>query len=637
MYSIKPNVLILLFITLPSIVIADNLDSLKSIFLSTSEPAEIKKLSAKISIICKDDLTCYEDLFNKIQGNENELKHLWLQSRYSFKIANRNQVLNALSINKINLPKSKATGDLDLLAFNQVILGLNYIEMLKVDSALYYLTDAKRTFDEIGDDYQKWRIHLHLSRAYELIKDFENQESNLLKAYQITTSKHIRMDEGYALYNILLFYKDHGPLKTFNEFLKKYLLFSQDSQHDSKHQALMNLFIDEEEAIKSIENYLSSEDGKLYFKVGRCNLSVLLARLYLNNGYRLKAKNMLIDISSTCGGLETKDQIQACEDLISIYKKEKDFENAVIQYDRLISFRDSISHSEQIKAVYDYKEKYESEKKDKVILNQKLTVQKSRIQLITLGLGILILSSIGLFTWIIFKKRRKRELLLQKKEMEQLQIKNELIAFEAMIEGEEKERTRLSRELHDGIGALLMNIKARFQLLLKSSEDKEALEPTALLIDKTYDEVRRVSHNLMPNSLQMLGLKGAIEDLAYTNSHANLHIETQIKGMENELDKNKSLILFRIIQELITNAIKHSKGNNILIQLIKQDQLLSLSVDDNGLGFDANQFNENGLGLSNIKSRVKYLRGELDIDSTLGEGSSFNILIPYKQLLNSKE
>ena len=142
--------------------------------------------------------------------------------------------------------------------------------------------------------------------------------------------------------------------------------------------------------------------------------------------------------------------------------------------------------------------------------------------------------------------------------------------------------------------------------------------------------MRRVAHNMMPETLLKFGLLQAVEDYCESINDSNLiHITFKNFGLDKRIESSTEVILYRIIQELVNNAIKHSKAQHLFIQLIKNDKQLTLTVEDNGIGFDIKEIQQlKGFGINSIQSRVDYLNGNLEIDTSKNIGTTFNITIP---------
>ncbi len=209
----------------------------------------------------------------------------------------------------------------------------------------------------------------------------------------------------------------------------------------------------------------------------------------------------------------------------------------------------------------------------------------------------------------------------------------EYVALNSMLEGQEMERKRIAREIHDGIGPLLSTVKMN---LANIEGDINHLDPDVQqkfkksyqLIDEAANDLRSISHNLMPKVLADFGLQEALESLCEKISLAKKVNVKFIHNNENfDLDEVSELGLYRICQELINNSLKHAQSKNIFIQIFQNKDLIRLTYEDDGKGFDLDQIGE-GLGLMNIENRVKALAGELIIDSSVGNGMSATVEIP---------
>ena len=208
----------------------------------------------------------------------------------------------------------------------------------------------------------------------------------------------------------------------------------------------------------------------------------------------------------------------------------------------------------------------------------------------------------------------------------------------AMLEGQESERLRLARELHDGIGPILSTIKlhldsisSELQKVPKQTQNK--LTAIGELLQEVTDDLRNISHSLMPGTLVDLGLVPALSNLCQkANDSGSIYVNFYHTGIQDRLDENLELGIFRITQELLNNAFKHAKAKLINIQLIRHAESILLMVEDDGIGFDKNNLEElieNGIGLRNIQTRTEALEGRFSIDTHLGDGVLTTIEIPY--------
>ncbi len=157
-----------------------------------------------------------------------------------------------------------------------------------------------------------------------------------------------------------------------------------------------------------------------------------------------------------------------------------------------------------------------------------------------------------------------------------------------MLEGQEQERGRLARDLHDGLGGLLSGTKLQLSILdtHRSENIEEGISKSISQIDGAVEELRRVAHNLMPDLLMKYGLVAAIEEFALRMSNSALSIHTEFINYSNSISEEKQLLIYRVIQELVNNAIKHAKASEIIIQISEEENILNLTVEDDGKGFD---------------------------------------------------
>lgn len=206
----------------------------------------------------------------------------------------------------------------------------------------------------------------------------------------------------------------------------------------------------------------------------------------------------------------------------------------------------------------------------------------------------------------------------------------------ALVEGQDKERKRIAEDLHDSIGQKLSAIKLNCNSLESEStkfslKNKEVYENLKVLLKETVEEIRNISHNLMPGTLQDFGLKLALMDLCdKINKSGDINLKFQSHG-KLRLNKTVEMGIYRIAQELINNALKHSKAHEINVQLFFRDDKIILSVDDDGIGFDVKSVNYNStFGINSIISRTKGLCGTFTVESREGSGTLATAEIPAK-------
>jgi signal transduction histidine kinase len=277
---------------------------------------------------------------------------------------------------------------------------------------------------------------------------------------------------------------------------------------------------------------------------------------------------------------------------------------------------------------------YQTAKKEKDILqlqqetkDKTNSIQKNKtITYVLLG-SFLTLLFISFLSYRTYKQKQ----LLQQQQIKQLQNEKLLLATESILKGQEDERSRLAQDLHDGLGGMLSGVKLTLSAMkgniILPEESARLFTKAFEQLDSSIGEMRRVAHNMMPEALVKLGLQQALLDYCDgINTSNHLSIKCEFHGLENRLDNSTEIIVYRIVQELLNNIIKHAEASNVLVQVIKKDTELDITVEDDGIGFNKEQvLIKKGAGLKNIQSRVDYLKGELDIKSTPGKGTSVHI------------
>jgi signal transduction histidine kinase len=206
----------------------------------------------------------------------------------------------------------------------------------------------------------------------------------------------------------------------------------------------------------------------------------------------------------------------------------------------------------------------------------------------------------------------------------------QIIASHAVMEGEEKERGRLARDLHDGLGGILSGIKLKLANIkgnyIVNTEYLDVFDYALDLIDSSIKELRRVAHNMMPETLINFGIKEALQDFCSSISQDNLKISYKFFGEAFRFEKPIESTLYRIAQELVNNAIKHANASEILVQVIQEQNRVHLTVSDNGIGFQVPSIDSlKSAGLQNIRARVQSFNGQFDIDSQPGKGTEITV------------
>ncbi len=260
--------------------------------------------------------------------------------------------------------------------------------------------------------------------------------------------------------------------------------------------------------------------------------------------------------------------------------------------------------------------------------------------LIITGTAILLFMGIGLIIFvIIYQQQQLKQKYEQQKAMQDLKNEMQRQMLESALEVQEVERVRIAKDLHDEVGAMLSVTKMSFNQLLRKLDNAEDLavmgKQTRELLEQSIGQVRRISKELVPSTLEEFGLILSIDEfiqkvhLASTTAFIFSHEGISEK---QRFDKKIELTIYRLIQELVNNALKHAKAKEISLQLSTQEKKIFFTFTDDGEGFDFTAVRNDpkrGLGLRNMESRLSVINGTITIQSVVGSGTITKIEIPF--------
>ncbi|MCY1526893.1 Oxygen sensor histidine kinase NreB [compost metagenome] len=226
-----------------------------------------------------------------------------------------------------------------------------------------------------------------------------------------------------------------------------------------------------------------------------------------------------------------------------------------------------------------------------------------------------------------------RRQLKAKSQLQEEINKQQDLAARAVLDAEERERRRIAGDLHDGVGqmlsAALLNLNLLFKRLDLNEENSRQATHSLSLVNDCYDEMRSISHQMMPNALIKAGLASAVKEFLNKIDSNILKINLEVIGLNQRLDEQTETVIYRVIQETVNNVIKHAEASKLNISLIKDEEGITVTIEDNGKGFDKSKGNlKAGIGITNMLSRVAFLKGTLDIDTAPGKGTLVAIHLP---------
>ncbi len=309
-----------------------------------------------------------------------------------------------------------------------------------------------------------------------------------------------------------------------------------------------------------------------------------------------------------------------------------------LSWERKYSQLNDSLHSENIKLeINTLEKKFNTAEKETKIANlnaekkqKELEVSKKNTYLSGLSFVLLLILSLFIFLLILYRKNKKiseqKEINLQQK-IKDIRQKEELTLTKAILESEEKERERIARDLHDGLGGMLAGVKINLSAWSSVYLHGENTEFNKILgqLDQSVAELRSVARNLMPESLLNFGLETALRDLCEFYQRKDLEIDFQPLNITRNLSLAVQINIYRIVQELLANAVKHAEGSCILLQCSQSGDHFMVTIEDNGKGFiEDNDQIVKSMGLRNLRNRVEYLNGKIEINSD-PEGTAINI------------
>ena len=498
------------------------------------------------------------------------------------------------------IPAAKKSRDYELISGLYKAVAIIFMNNNEREKASEYLNEAQ----------------LYIERA---IKKSPTLAESKMETYIINAENLVELKHFYDAEKVLD--KAFSTLKNFPDSNLNDSYFYSEGLYYAKQNKNAIALESYEKGIKSAEKHLNA------IALNRLKFAEYEVLFKLKN-YEKAKKNLEYLLKNTPFVIDKKNYYN---ELAKVYNATKEYDKAYFYSHKYNAVNDSLNNTKFKSEIVELEAKYkkaESEKKITMLqsLNDKaaLMVYSNRLNsLLFAGLSFLLLL-IVLFLWIFNKNQKK--LSVQK----EINLKQELSAFEdrhklsvskALIQGEEMERKRIARDLHDGLGSMLSSVKIHLNLAKK--ENAETVNGVDALLDNSIKELRNISQNLMPESLLELSLEHALRDLCAANSNAVTKVEFQYLIKKSRLPKNYEIMIYRIIQELLNNALKYAKASQVLVSCSQNKDVFFITVEDNGVGFDiSDPKNKNGMGLKNIKNRVEFLNGKLEIESKPNQGTS---------------
>ena len=555
------------------------------------------------------------------------------------------------------------------------------------DQLQEFLDDAKNNKDiwrlaevygQFGDYYFHTADHENTFKNYTRSIGLYNDLGNPLKLNQVKIALgdyYNRLDnlkEASKLYeNAIAYYKEDKKLP---ELARAYLKISAIKRKEGnykKESDYLNKCLEINEIVKdtllevvfNIDKAINQQNLQQYddaietakhaldLSYGIKNFNYIsMSLLRLGVIYQLQGKHQLAIQYFMDSQLITPPRFS--ERFRTIYKHLSESHSAKEEHEAAYSFlkkysilNDSILNADKLEVANRLSKQYENKQKD--ILIQELEMakrssegmaqQQRRLLYSFVAAFLIFLPALYLIIRFYQQKIHAKEVIVKQKEeikrqkITELENNIKIESMHSMIAGQEAERERVAKDLHDSLGGLLSTVKLHFNSLeskLKGVEKIQQYQNANNLLDEACQEVRDISRNLQPSSLVNMGLVAAIKDLINrVNDPDQVQIDFQYYGMEEKLENTIALTIYRIVQELFHNSLKHAQAKEILIQLTRENGELIIMVEDDGIGFDVEGVKK-GMGSENILSRVNYLKGDFSVHSVKEQGTTTMINVP---------
>lgn len=321
-------------------------------------------------------------------------------------------------------------------------------------------------------------------------------------------------------------------------------------------------------------------------------------------------------------------KMYALKSLADLYESRQQLQSSMQALKTYYSVKDSLANEKKEAAIAEWKAVFDTEQKEQEIKLGKDRLERKNL----LVYGIAAISTLAMLT-IYFAAKKSQ--IRKEKSFNEIAYQTEQKAAADVINAEEVERRRIAAELHDGVGqtmtAAWLNLQAIGKAGCVNKEQSELLQTTTALIQESCNEIRGISHNMMPDVLLLKGLVPAVR--AFTASIAQDHLSVAVSADEQVslLHKMQELMLYRVIQECVQNTLKHAKATELDISINNEPESISIMMEDNGQGFDLqNIIEKEGMGINSIRSRVNFLKGTVEWNSSKKYGGTLvAIHIPF--------
>lgn len=309
------------------------------------------------------------------------------------------------------------------------------------------------------------------------------------------------------------------------------------------------------------------------------------------------------------------------------YKAAGDMVNYSNTLNKIILLKDSLYQRNSADALAEMQTKYDVQKKENIIIQQKYDLAKKNVMFY--GVAGLLAGTL-LFGYFYLQNRRKAQQI----KMQALEMEEKKKTTKAVMQAEEEERKRIAGDLHDSVAQKMVVAKLSLEVLGNHlnnlpEKDLQIMDNISALLEESTTEVRNLSHSMMPKSFAASGLTIAVKEFLDKIQKSNFRINFSAEGNFEGISESTALMIYRIMQECVLNVLKHANASRLDVSMISDNNEIDVMIEDNGAGFDINADKvSTGIGMKNIRSRIEYLSGRLDITSSKEQGTLIAFYIP---------
>lgn len=603
-----------------------NLNKKARIYLQLSQEIGSTDLASALEHINQaKDLAVGDELLGDIYDQ---------QGRVYFALGELNEALNSF---QEATERKEAAGNDALAARINNRVGVVLVRLKRLEEAMELFLESAAYFEEADDNVNLAMSQNNMAGIFADMGDYENAVRYNELALPVFQKNGIQQYEIITLTNLAGQYLRLESFDKSLEYNHQAEIIGEELEDQYALGIIYNnfgqIYFEQEEIETSLEYYEKSIAAK-----ESIGINSNLVPTYNNLGQSLTMLNRPREaIQYLMQGFETAEGDElwhVTSNLSKAYALAGEPDSATYYLDLTLAHRDSIFTMERQRVIDELRMQYESEQKEMEIVQlEKNQRQNWNLLVVISGL----FGTTMLIAFLVLKNNRKRRVIAQQNEkiekqhVGKLLKEQELIGINAMLEGQENEREKIAEELHDTIGSSLATLKLYIESLddVKGSVNYHKLHQKASrLLEETYDEVRKIAHSKSAGVLIKKGLVPAVRSMALKISEARkITIQVLETGLEERLENSVEIAIFRTIQELLSNAVKHSSASDVVVQIIQHDETLNIIVEDDGVGFDYDDTRW-GLGLTTIQTRMEDLNGELIIDTSPGNGTSVIVNIP---------